>query len=511
MSTVLLNSSLGTLNSHQYTYNNGSQRTRQTFTDNNYTDYSYDNIGQLTNADSTLNTENRSYVYDPAWNLTNRSGSAFVVDNKNELTNAPDPVGAITYDSNGNMLSHFAPSSHQYSFVYDDENRLVQFEDDLRRIGGLLLPIQLTQFVYDGLGRLRQRLEYSNSGGESPSPIDPDFPNPPGGTWVLQSETRYIYDGMRVIQERDGSNTPLVSYTRGNDLSGTLEGAGGIGGLLGRSDGYSGGTWTTHNFYHADGNGNITYLVNSSQSSVAAYKCDPFGNLISSSGTLADANVYRFSSKEQHLNSGMYYYGFRFYDPNLQRWINRDPIGEDGGPNLYAFVENSPLDLVDPWGESDENRPPVSCSGPGAVQYGPPALGPQRARAFPSPERLQAFLNPPLPPGTISGVVDLPIGGLGGGASRLGKLLEARHTAQNAVRAAEEVLAGKMPALQKAVQKADANLVDAVLQHGARSAEHREAVAALNELEAEIAGLRQSLREAERNFQRANEATKNCR
>jgi len=53
-----------------------------------------------------------------------------------------------------------------------------------------------------------------------------------------------------VIQERDvGSGVPTVSYTRGNDLSGTLEGAGGIGGLLARSSVYSSGNWSTHNFY----------------------------------------------------------------------------------------------------------------------------------------------------------------------------------------------------------------------------------------------------------------------
>jgi hypothetical protein len=49
---------------------------------------------------------------------------------------------------------------------------------------------------------------------------------------------------MRVIQERDGSNNPLVSYTRGTDLSGSMEGAGGIGGLLARSSGYSSGNLT---------------------------------------------------------------------------------------------------------------------------------------------------------------------------------------------------------------------------------------------------------------------------
>src|SRR5207253_6846394 len=196
-----------------------------------------------------------------------------------------------------------------------------------------------TDFYYDGLGRLRIRIEYGVETNEM------------SYAWVETNRFYYIYDGWRVIQERDGNNTPLVSYTRGTDLSGSFEGAGGIGGLLARSDGYSSGNWSRHNFYHADGNGNITYLVNSSQTLAATYRYDPFGNTISSSGTLATANVYRFSSKERHANSGMYYYGYRFYDPNLQRWPNRDPIGEEGGINLYGFVENDPVNSLDPFGE----------------------------------------------------------------------------------------------------------------------------------------------------------------
>jgi RHS repeat-associated protein len=169
------------------------------------------------------------------------------------------------------------------------------------------------------------------------------------GNWSLVSETHYLYDGNRVIQERDGNNTPTVSYTRGSDLSGGLEGAGGIGGLLARSHGYSAGSWTVHNFYHADGNGNITMLIDNSTTPTitAAYRYDPFGNTISSSGSLAGANIYRFSSKEMHVHSGLYYYGYRFYDPNLQRWLNRDPIEERGGINLYSFVRNDPVDWID--------------------------------------------------------------------------------------------------------------------------------------------------------------------
>ncbi|MCL5096520.1 MAG: hypothetical protein M1608_03095 [Candidatus Omnitrophica bacterium] len=140
-----------------------------------------------------------------------------------------------------------------------------------------------------------------------------------------------------------------------------LGAAGGIGGLLARSDGYSGGNWTTHNYYHADGGGNVTYMINSAQSMVATYKYDPFGRTLSASGTLAAANLYRFSSKQIHLNSGFYYYGYRFYDPMTQRWMNRDPIGEPGfallrrglrsqlagGPNRYLFVRNNPNGFID--------------------------------------------------------------------------------------------------------------------------------------------------------------------
>jgi RHS repeat-associated protein len=78
---------------------------------------------------------------------------------------------------------------------------------------------------------------------------------------------------------------------------------------------------------------------------------DPYGRTLQSSGTWASTNVYRFSSKEWHSKARLYYYGYRFYDPNLQRWINRDPIGEAGGINLYGFVGNDPVNWIDPLGQ----------------------------------------------------------------------------------------------------------------------------------------------------------------
>jgi RHS repeat-associated protein len=91
-------------------------------------------------------------------------------------------------------------------------------------------------------------------------------------------------------------------------------------------------------------------LLNANQRVVARYHYDPFGNLLGMSGPLADFNRYRFSSKEWHPQSGLYHYGYRDYEPNLQRWLNEDPLGEAGGINLYGFVGNNPVNAVDPYG-----------------------------------------------------------------------------------------------------------------------------------------------------------------
>ena len=121
-------------------------------------------------------------------------------------------------------------------FGYDAENRLLVATNFVSGV-----PTTKTDFSYDGMSRLRKRLEstYSSGGGSSA----PGRLGPGSSGWTVTNETRYIYDGMREIQERDSNNVPVVSYTRGSDLSapllggagGGLEGAGGIGGLLARS------------------------------------------------------------------------------------------------------------------------------------------------------------------------------------------------------------------------------------------------------------------------------------
>jgi RHS repeat-associated protein len=223
------------------------------------------------------------------------------------------------YDDNGNLTS-----DGLRGLGYDAENQLVQVT---------VTNNWRSKFTYDGFGRRRVRTEYVWQ----------------NNAWVVQAVVRYVYDGLLVMQERDGNNVPVVTYTRGRDLSGSRQRAGGIGGLLARTDNaiLTGGASGAHAYYHADGNGNVTLLATDKATVVARYLYDPFGNLLAKAGPLVDANLYRFSSKEVHPPSGLCYYGFRFYEPNLQRWLNGDPISERGGLNQYRFVRNSPIEAFD--------------------------------------------------------------------------------------------------------------------------------------------------------------------
>ena len=286
--------------------------------------------GSLSNSVTslTINGQTATVYHDLTWavpggiTLANGSNLLTAVVGTNtggvRLTNSlvtmlPATV-ALRYDADGNLTW-----DGLLAYTYDcaDELTAVTLTNGWK-----------TGYVYDGLGRRRIRKDYTWT----------------NNAWAETNEVHYVYDGMNVIQERNANNVPLVTYTRGVDLSGTRQGAGGIGGLLARTDANG------PAYYHDDANGNVTALVNGSGTVVAKYLYDSFGNTLGTWGSLAAGNTYRFSSKEMDARTGQYYYGYRWYDPNLQRWLNRDPIQELGGINLYGFVGNDTINKVDPWG-----------------------------------------------------------------------------------------------------------------------------------------------------------------
>jgi RHS repeat-associated protein len=428
ISTALLDPQLSTLNSHQYSYDAASQRTQQVFTAGNYLDYTYDAIGQLKtakgrepNGPARLH-EQYGYAYDAAWNLNYRTNNALIqtfhVNRLNELTNvtrdgtltvagvttsqatdvtvngqtadvygdnafaraglvltnaingfaavAHNAVGradtnsvslylpgsiSLTFDENGNLAN-----DGQRHFGWDGENQLASLT---------LSNVWRSEFVYDGLGRRRVERGYARL----------------GEGWVLTNETHLVYDGRVILQHRDTNSAPVLTLSRGTDLSSTLQGAGGIGGLLALTRHLRSGQEPL--CYHADASGNVTCLINTNLVVVARYRYDPFGGLLAVSGPKATLNPYRFSSKRLHEASGLYDFLYRWYAPVVQRWPNRDPLGDiaslplmtagiapsvesvgrggmtDGdfvsawtwaNLNLYTGIGNNPLGLFDALG-----------------------------------------------------------------------------------------------------------------------------------------------------------------
>ena len=200
-----------------------------------------------------------------------------------------------------------------YSYAYDDENRLASVASN---------GIVLVANEYDYRGRRIRKT-------------------------TPTMETTFVYDGWNLIHETVSTisgattNTTEIQYFWGVDLSETLQGAGGVGGLLAVS--------RNGDFYFPayDNNGNITKYIDESGNVVAAYEYDAFGKTISQTGSRADFFRHRFSTKYYDAETGLYYYGYRFYAPTLMRWLNRDPIGENGDINQYMFVKNTPLQKVD--------------------------------------------------------------------------------------------------------------------------------------------------------------------
>jgi len=101
--------------------------------------------------------------------------------------------------------------------------------------------------------------------------------------------------------------------------------------------------------YYYDARSNAPADANTATATLAAeYKYGPFGEVIRATGPMAKVNPFMFSTKFYDWETGLYYYGHRYYNPSTGRWPSRDPAEEDeGGPNLYCAFGNDPIDGLD--------------------------------------------------------------------------------------------------------------------------------------------------------------------
>jgi RHS repeat-associated protein len=192
---------------------------------------------------------------------------------------------ALSYYPNGNTLNDGINS-----YVWDARIRLVSANNNS------------VSFSYDPLGRRM-------------------------GRTILSANTDYLYDGANPVQELNGA-TPTANLLTG-----------GIDERFTRTD-----STGTSNFI-TDALGSTLALTDSTGNQQTQYTYDPFGNM-SISGP-ASTNSYTYTGRETD-GLGINYCRARYYNPNTGRFLSEDPIGFQGGFNLYQYGLDAPTDFTDP-------------------------------------------------------------------------------------------------------------------------------------------------------------------
>ena len=275
---------------------------------------------------STANRQSNYYHQVLTWNnatgavwaaITSRAQCQGLSDTSTGHLLLPRTPETFLYDQDGNLLQ-----DGLWTYTWDAENRLTRM---VSRTDTPNPSWQALDFHYDWQGRR----------------ISKTVSNWVSGHWSLVTDHRFVHDGWNLVAVLTSDLTPLATCTWGTDASGTPQGAGGVGGLLSMTlhIGTNAGTY----FYCYDGNGNVVALVNAATGEVAAqYEYGPFHELIRATGPLARENPFLAATKYHDSETGLQHYGYRYYNPSTGRSLSRDPVGERGGANQYAFASNDP-------------------------------------------------------------------------------------------------------------------------------------------------------------------------
>lgn len=317
-------------------------------------DFSYklDSLGNIIETIATSGTESRStlFEYDALARLR-------------KTTASDGETQTYKYDGVGNRLSVLSESTYA-DVVRRDLDRAEYNER------GLLLKTAKASYHYDRIGNLiakevdGETTRYQHDGQDRLSQIIyPDGSKSIYGYDVLGRRaskvdrdgrtTSFVYDGDNLVQEigQDGQTLATYIYARGVDHPISMT----------RQD-------KTYYFVY-DKLGSVMGLLDTGGQPVATYQYDAWGNIEAQTGKLV--NPFRFNAREWDPDSGLYYFRARYYDPQVGRFITPDPFpGDLADPqslNRYAFVQNNPINKIDPYGlyRSDDWYDRTSIMSPG--------------------------------------------------------------------------------------------------------------------------------------------------
>jgi RHS repeat-associated protein len=267
--------------------------------------YSYDGLYQLVEERGIFNT---SFKNDSLSNRLRKDDQAYSINSLNQLTS--DSENTFSYDKNGNPTSVFI---HGITYVlsYDGLDRLIALERP---------QVSRTEYEYDSWHRRIQKKNFSWE----------------NGAWAQKKQIRFLFFNQREVGSIDESGNVVEFRVLGL----------GKGAELGASVALE----LNQHVYAPihDHRGNICVLVDTSNNAASAtYRYSAYGE---EELTGSVTSPWRFASKRFDPESGLIFFGRRYYAPTVGRFLTPDPIGFTDGPNLYAYVHNCPLILIDPYG-----------------------------------------------------------------------------------------------------------------------------------------------------------------
>lgn len=268
--------------------------------------YTYDDLYQIT---SETGSAVHSYSYDSYYNRRSKNGKKHHYNQLHQLID--DGVFLYSYDRNGNIEQKKSEESTS-DYVYDALDRLIAFTKDRQK----------TTYVYDENNRRLSKTFYSLERNNQ---------------WKEQKTVRYLYQGQNEIGSLDKEGN--INELRVLGLGKGAE----IGAAVALE--------INQKLYVPihDHIGNVACLLDGATGVVVeSYRYSSFGEELFDG--LKAICPWRFSSKRTDAESGLVYFGRRYYAPEIGRWMSLDPIGRDGGPNLYAYVMNNALTHFDLYG-----------------------------------------------------------------------------------------------------------------------------------------------------------------